>query len=1030
MNRTGLLALILACCSYAAAADEAYSWQKPHAKVIETGDLEWTPEPFKLKVGKTVRYIDFENGNDSNDGSKSSPWKHHPWDPAAKEKARGHRGSTTYIFKRGVIYRGVLRPKESGTADDPIRLTSDPNWGRGEAMFYGSDIVTGFSKGAHAKVPDGGKVWKADLNFAPRGVFITKKGGSIERLKLARTPNWTVTDPDDVAGNWWAWKRWKKSRGKHLLMDPEHITEDPDYYLGGLVWSEWAIMMGTPYAAQIEGVDKKSGGLLFQGPWHRDTQRFFPNNRYYIEDKPHYLDEAGEYWFDKAGKADKGTLYLRMPDDSDPNRATIEATNRISLIEAKEIRHVEISGISFRFDNVHYDLTKQRWMHPDVDTAIIRLLGKVEHVAIRNCRFEHVKKAIRLDSIDGNGYVRDITISDNVIDHTDHGAIIITDKNGVMTDINILRNNMRYTGIRPMRPNGHNAIGISRMITGEIAGNVLDTCYGAGIFIFGGKNSGETYDVPLVRILIHHNRITNAVLNTNDWGNIETWQSGPIYVYNNVAGNPVGPFNWTGGRFAHAYYLDGGFKNYHFNNIAWGKESDPKKKRKANVSAFQEIHSYQNTFFNNTAYRFRIGSRRQTAEPGRDKFLGNIFQDIGEKVFRHSDSKNTDPNAHHAGAQGDHFEYATNAYSKNVFYNIGGIIGNFEALGGDYPKLADFAKAMKVVKPLADDVGVMSDKAPLRNAERHDFRPTPGSAAIDNGVRAFVPWALYGMVGEWNFTRHKVPTHILDEHWYLTNYHIGREDFESRPMYPLKGQNISAGDYDNGVLEDWAPGVLRLNGTNKYLSLSHSEISKPFTYSAKIKIKRKKVKKNFTVQGPDLKNMDIHNGNFLIEAFLQLHNNDTGVLVRKSDGKTGYELSVVSGGKVQLEVLQGGNRAARVSTVSIADGKWHHVIAEVDRKQKSIALYINGKVANSAQDGQVPASSLSNNGDFLVGGGPGLNGLSCSLDFLRFARGTLADAKTDIAELFAWQFRGPHYRDFTGREPTGKRDAGAIEQNR
>ena len=51
-----------------------------------------------------------------------------------------------------------------------------------------------------------------------------------------------------------------------------------------------------------------------------------------------------------------------------------------------------------------------------------------------------------------------------------------------------------------------------------------------------------------------------------------------------------------------------------------------------------------------------------------------------------------------------------------------------------------------------------------------------------------------------------------------------------------------------------------------------------------------------------------------------------------------------------------------------------------------------------------------------------------SIDFLRIARGTLADAKTTIEELFAWEFDGPQYRDFTGRRPTdGKRDAGAIE---
>ncbi|MCB1127506.1 MAG: hypothetical protein KDM81_13515, partial [Verrucomicrobiae bacterium] len=51
-----------------------------------------------------------------------------------------------------------------------------------------------------------------------------------------------------------------------------------------------------------------------------------------------------------------------------------------------------------------------------------------------------------------------------------------------------------------------------------------------------------------------------------------------------------------------------------------------------------------------------------------------------------------------------------------------------------------------------------------------------------------------------------------------------------------------------------------------------------------------------------------------------------------------------------------------------------------------------------------------------------------TIDFLRLAQGTLADADTTIEELYAWEFNGPFLRDFTGREAEGRRrDAGAIE---
>ncbi len=120
-------------------ADFRYDWQKQQATVLPDGDLEWTPHPFVYEAGNDVRYIDFENGDDTSDGlSAGTPWKHHPWDPQATANAAGASGIRTYVFKRGVIYRGSLNAKESGEPGNPVRLTSDPSWGSGEACIYGS----------------------------------------------------------------------------------------------------------------------------------------------------------------------------------------------------------------------------------------------------------------------------------------------------------------------------------------------------------------------------------------------------------------------------------------------------------------------------------------------------------------------------------------------------------------------------------------------------------------------------------------------------------------------------------------------------------------------------------------------------------------------------------------------------------------------------------------------------------------------------------------------------------------------------
>jgi len=860
--------------------ETAFSWQKPHAKVLPTGGLDWTPEPFVFAAGKTVRYIDFGAGSDASDGaSKERPWKHHPWDPAAGSQAKAHRGSTTYVFKRGVVYRGQLAVPAGGqgTTEEPIRLTSDPSWGSGEAVICGSEAVTGWKRGAqHKDIPEPEKVWYTDLDYAPRRVWMLD-GEKVTRLKLARTPNWTVSDPDDVKSEWWTWEnpQWWKDGGHkttgpggrkiHLGIDRQHLFANgrpADYYVGGIVWSEWGIVMGTPFPSRIEKYDPQQEAIAFQGVWFGDSGTIIRNNRYYLEDKPQYLDEPGEFWLDRQGAG--GRLYLRLQGDRDPNTVAVEAARRYCLVEdaasaespprldvlkpeqrdaltTAGLRHITISGLAFRFTNAWWDLEFPAWMHKEVDNACIRALGSSEDVRILNCRFEHVGSAVRLDPINDRGRIGSIVVSDNAIEHLDDEAITIARGSGRLGHVAVLRNRLFEIGLRPRRQAHGHAIVVSFPETAEIAGNILDRCYGAGLFIFGGKPSGQPGDAPFSRILIHHNRVTDPLLNTNDWGGIETWQGGPFYVYCNVSGNPGGYWNWAynpkkpaSARFGHAYYLDGSFKNYLFNNIAWGESKDPFS-RLGNTAAFQEIISYQNAFFNNTVYNLVKGTRRQAPHAGRDQFLGNVWSGIGEWLFWHAQPANTaaEGNAADAGPQKEDFAYETNAYARNVFHDVSDKLACFEPSGRWHGDLASFRAALEGHKALAADVGAMSEKPVLRDPAKHDFRLVPGSAAVDAGVKVFVPWALYAVVGEWHFTRnHKDPTEVIDEHWYMTPYYGSRDDYWKTPRYPLKAVNAKSEDHVDGPLEDWTAGALRLNGKDQYLVLSQQEIAKPFVFES------------------------------------------------------------------------------------------------------------------------------------------------------------------------------------------------------
>ena len=149
---------------------------------------------------------------------------------------------------------------------------------------------------------------------------------------------------------------------------------------------------------------------------------------------------------------------------------------------------------------------------------------------------------------------------------------------------------------------------------------------------------------------MHHNKVTNSLLNTNDWGGIEFWQNGPAYIYDNISGNPGGYWHWSdvaagksvtdraygSARFGFAYYLDGGFKSYVFNNVAWGQTSDLTSPLCA-TTAFHEVIGFMNAFFNNTAYRFGAPFRRQASFGGQSAYLGNLVMETSDAVFRHVD---------------------------------------------------------------------------------------------------------------------------------------------------------------------------------------------------------------------------------------------------------------------------------------------------------------------------------------------------------------------------------------------------------
>ncbi len=1066
-ERDCALLAVIAVLTFAPAgvADGDYSWQKPQAKVLPQGDLKWAPEPFEFQPGDSVRYIDYENGDDDAPGtSKDSAWKHHPWDANAGGKAETCKGIHTYVFKRGVVYRGEMRAAESGEPGNPIRLTSDPAWGTGNARIYGSTQIRGGWKKATAAdapdIPDTRGLWYIDVgtDYDPdkEGYRFTDMwqvdGQEVTRLHIARTPNYELSDPNNPVKNWPVWQ----SREKNWLFSPVlKDLGDRNAVKRATIWTEASFLMAAATKTTIKDYDPKKGAVILNtranmGRVNRKLTHFM------IEDLPQLLDAPGEYYYQESGP-NAGRLYLIPAGGKDPNQVVYEVAQIRIPIWVLDKSHIEVSGLEFRYSDPEDG--DYAWPHQIYTTPSVRIVGNCTDVTVKNCSFYHVAGVVsaftRPEDSGGpyglwrkevGDYANDemdrIVISDNDAEHVSMGkAILVTgnfsskDKEmeswGHLKDVKIMRNRIRNAGFRHGRHRNSPIPAIEMRSTEicEIAGNTVDRSYGSGIFTFGGKGAGPG-EAPLIRTLVYNNQLDNTMLGCNDYGGLEHFQGGPIYIFNNLTRNAVG--NRTLGKeLAYNLYLDGGFKCYVYNNLIAGisKQDEPDY---ANHAGFFTVLGFMNHFFNNTIYRFQKGIDGSSGN--RSNILGNLLADcrhafIGQN--RHGDvSMMGGGDTGESGRKG----LSTLAYASNVFWGdpqdfgyVGGAKQPGQRKGPVYEgkTLEELRQRLEEQQCRDASLGWHVEENPLPAADKQDYRPRPGGPAADRGVKYFLPWSLYGVVGEWNFYRNPtIPDVVLGEGFYMTEEYMHRAMYYLIPRMDLQVAGATVDDYVEGPLEDWTSGALRFDGKSRFGVLRHEDMAQDMAYD----VRGKKGKVPF--KGSERKTVDMDTNNFLIEVVFRTEPGHTdGTLVSK-EKENGYRLAIDEHGALRVILVHNGQTVcSRTSSREVNDGDWHHVIAEVDRQAKQgIRIYMDGNAADGAFSGSMSTVSLSNSADFLVGRAPDGRFFHGALDFLRVSRGTLKDAKTTIEELYEWQFNGPHLRDFAGQPPAGdRRDAGALE---
>jgi len=344
----------------------AYYWGQPNATVLGNGDLLYAPNQFQYTPGASVVYIDYEGGSDANNGtSPSTAFKHHPWDANATGNAASMSGIHTYVFKRGVVYRGLLTADDNGSSGNPIRLTSDPSWGTGEAMLFGSERVTTTwqqcQPGDAVTNLNPSNVWYTDLSFSvvdntygsfptwPHGILpqtICEMTGDtgLSRINVCRAPNWTLTDVNEPMSNWW--NVTGPSPGQ-IALGSSFSQTAPSDWVGGTVWTQWG--SGSGAGANMATVQQGTISA-FSNPYMTFDVGTNPMCKFFIENLPQLLDEPNEYYYSK-GPTFSRRLYVRLSGDRNPNTAMIEVGVRPEILRLVDRQYIVVSGLTFAVNN-------------------------------------------------------------------------------------------------------------------------------------------------------------------------------------------------------------------------------------------------------------------------------------------------------------------------------------------------------------------------------------------------------------------------------------------------------------------------------------------------------------------------------------------------------------------------------------------------------------------------------------------------------------------------------------------------------
>ena len=328
-------------------------------------------------------------GNDGARGTLERPFKTPARARDAVRRLRDKRPEPVTIHLRGGTFflaePLVLTPDDAGTKQSPVVYAAYKDE---KPVLSGGRAVTGWAR----KKLDGKDVWAAKLPAGAdkalkaqpplRSLWVNGRRAVRARTPNFGKPNFKVADVPDRTPEWMKGVNNFRFHAGDLKAWPGLADSGAE----GVVLSRW-----VESRAPLTAVDESDRRVRFGKPSVFEIQ---PDDRYWVEGLPAFLDAPGEWHFDRTSS----TLYYlpREGEDMTKAEAVVPALSQVLRLEGKPesnklVEHVTFRGVAFS----HCDWG-QGWGGADekmnnrsgFNQAAIGVPAAIHGDGVRSCVFE------------------------------------------------------------------------------------------------------------------------------------------------------------------------------------------------------------------------------------------------------------------------------------------------------------------------------------------------------------------------------------------------------------------------------------------------------------------------------------------------------------------------------------------------------------------------------------------------------------------------------------------------------------------